>query len=204
MPTDTPRAGGGNILTRKVGPLPGWGWALVGVGGIFLLRKYAGGLGGASSTSTTAAAPVDTAGASGSSGPSYGAPYSGPSSLGLGANDGYGATSPGGDPNAGGLQPADGSGTPTPATAAKPASSVAKVAARTPAALDAHQLHLAAVARHPARYGVTPAKAKAAAKPAPVRRSLPKPATHKPKPLDRHQRHLAAVARHPSRYAKRR
>ncbi len=31
--------GGGNVLTRKIGPLPGWAWAAIAVGGLYLWKK---------------------------------------------------------------------------------------------------------------------------------------------------------------------
>jgi hypothetical protein len=50
----TSDTGEDNFLTRKIGPLPAWGWLLVGVGGYFIYKKYGSSLlGGSSSSDTT-------------------------------------------------------------------------------------------------------------------------------------------------------
>ena len=41
--------GGGNFMTKKLGPLPAWGWVAVVVGGAVIYMKFFGGGGGASS-----------------------------------------------------------------------------------------------------------------------------------------------------------
>lgn len=58
MATDAPietSAGGedGNVLTRKLGPLPTWGWALVVVGAILVARALRGGSTGGQSVPGT-------------------------------------------------------------------------------------------------------------------------------------------------------
>ena len=68
--------GGGNILTRKFGPLHGWAWAAVGVAGYMVYKQRK-----AASAAAAAAAPATTA--TGASSPAAGAPsgygYQGPS-----------------------------------------------------------------------------------------------------------------------------
>jgi len=79
-----PPKGGGNILTRKLGPLPGWAWAAIGVAGYLVYRQRqaakaaAGATTTAATTSTAATTPVAQA-------PS-GYEYQGP---GNGGNYGY-------------------------------------------------------------------------------------------------------------------
>lgn len=46
-----------NILTKKYGPLPGWAWGLVGVGG-FLVVRYLRARSAAAASSSTTASPV--------------------------------------------------------------------------------------------------------------------------------------------------
>jgi hypothetical protein len=49
----------GNVLTRKIGPLPGWAWAAVAVGGYYLYKKYKGSSTAASTTAATTASTGD-------------------------------------------------------------------------------------------------------------------------------------------------
>lgn len=62
---------GGNVLTKKLGPLPGWAWVLAAVGGYYLYKKRQAAA--AASTTGTTAATTSTAAstptASGYSGP---------------------------------------------------------------------------------------------------------------------------------------
>jgi hypothetical protein len=76
-----PPKGGGNILTRKIGPLPGWAWAGVAVGGYYLWKKR-------QAAAAAAAAPATTSTAA--STPAYGLPSSSAS-----APSGYGYQGPG-------------------------------------------------------------------------------------------------------------
>src|ERR1700758_5566049 len=59
---------GENILTRKVGPLPAWGWAAVAFVGTYLYLRYRAG--------KTAAAPVSSAGGAASAGGTVAPPLS--------------------------------------------------------------------------------------------------------------------------------
>jgi hypothetical protein len=59
MATPAPKAGG-NILTRKLGPLPGWAWVGIAFGGYYLWKKRQAAAAAAStapSTSTAASLP---------------------------------------------------------------------------------------------------------------------------------------------------
>jgi hypothetical protein len=61
MTTPQPSSGGGNVWTRRVGPLPLWGWAGIGLGGflvLFLFRKNKA----SSSTTGQSSSTVDTPG----------------------------------------------------------------------------------------------------------------------------------------------
>jgi hypothetical protein len=75
-PTTTPPAKGkGNVLTRKIGPLPGWVWAAIAVGGFYLWKKHQA----ASTSSSSATTPATSTAALSSQGAgqgSYG--YQGP------------------------------------------------------------------------------------------------------------------------------
>ena len=56
MPTDAPPKSGsssGFDLSRKIGPLPVWGWIAVAVVGIYLYRRYTAGSGTSSSTTSS-------------------------------------------------------------------------------------------------------------------------------------------------------
>jgi hypothetical protein len=44
----------GNVLTRKIGPLPGWAWAALGIGGFYLWKKHQASTAAASTAATTA------------------------------------------------------------------------------------------------------------------------------------------------------
>src|ERR1700678_3366150 len=48
--------GGGNVLTKKLGPLPGWAWAALGVGAFYLWKKHEASTAAAASTATDATA----------------------------------------------------------------------------------------------------------------------------------------------------
>jgi hypothetical protein len=52
--------GGGNVLTKKLGPLPGWAWAALGVGAFYLWKKHE-----ASSAASTTAATTASSGDNG-------------------------------------------------------------------------------------------------------------------------------------------
>lgn len=70
-----PAKGGGNILTRKFGPLPGWAWAGLGVLGYYIYKQRKASAAAAASTST--ATPTSTLPGTSSAAPSgYG--YQGP------------------------------------------------------------------------------------------------------------------------------
>jgi hypothetical protein len=61
-PTVRPPAAGGNFLTRKYGPLPGWGWGALGAlgaGGYYLWRKHQAST--APATTATDTSTTDTA-----------------------------------------------------------------------------------------------------------------------------------------------
>jgi hypothetical protein len=61
MPAPTkPPAKGGSILTRKLGPLPGWAWIGIGVGAFYLWKKHE-----ASSAASTTAATTASSGDNG-------------------------------------------------------------------------------------------------------------------------------------------
>lgn len=58
--------GVGDLITRKIGPLPAWGWLLVGVGGYFIYKKFGGSLSGHPTPSDNTAAEDTTLGTTGS------------------------------------------------------------------------------------------------------------------------------------------
>ena len=74
----TPAKGGGNILTRKFGPLPGWAWAAVGVAGymVYKQRKAASAAAASAPPATTSTAAVSP-GAQAPSGYGYQGPGAG-------------------------------------------------------------------------------------------------------------------------------
>ena len=82
MAAPAPTTGGGNILTRKLGPLPGWAWAAVAVGGYLIYKQRKASAAAASTPATTSTAAL-TPGAQAPSG--YG--YQGPGTA--GGNYGY-------------------------------------------------------------------------------------------------------------------
>ena len=62
MSTTSPPAGGGNLLTRKVGPLPGWAWGALTVGGVYLFIRWRAAKGtAATSTVDQASQAADSA-----------------------------------------------------------------------------------------------------------------------------------------------
>jgi hypothetical protein len=68
--------GSGNVLTKKIGPLPGWAWAAIGIGGFYLYKKYKASS-SAATTAATTATPAATTPTSDTTAPSgYG--YQGP------------------------------------------------------------------------------------------------------------------------------
>lgn len=80
----TPPKGGGNLLTKKLGPLPGWAWAAVALGGYYLWKKRQAATAAAAATtspttSTGALSPAPAgAGSYGYFGPGVGAGGGGP------------------------------------------------------------------------------------------------------------------------------
>lgn len=82
-------AKGGNVLTRKLGPLPGWAWAAVAVGGFYLWKKRRAAAAAAASSTTSTAAGSPAAAYPGSNGATAAGSgyYSGP-------GVGYGGTGP--------------------------------------------------------------------------------------------------------------
>jgi len=80
MPAKAPAPkAGGNILTRKIGPLPGWAWAAVGVGAYYLWKKRqaasaAASAGNTATTSTVPSLPAALAPSGASSGYGYQGP----------------------------------------------------------------------------------------------------------------------------------
>jgi len=80
MATPTPAPKGGNILTRKIGPLPGWAWAAVVVGGFLIYRQRKAAAAAAAGTATTSSVTPTPVPASPASTPGYG--YQGPGSGG--------------------------------------------------------------------------------------------------------------------------
>ena len=61
MPPTPAPAKGGNILTRKFGPLPGWAWAAIGVAGFFIYKQRKASeaaTAAASTASGTSVAPI--------------------------------------------------------------------------------------------------------------------------------------------------
>ena len=93
-PTAKPPAkGAGNILTRKLGPLPGWAWIGIGVGAFYLWKKHEASTAAASTTAATTASTGDNGAAlptSDATAPS-GYAYQGP-----GVGSGSNAPAPGG------------------------------------------------------------------------------------------------------------
>ena len=113
-----PPKGGGNVLTRKLGPLPGWAWAAVAVGGYWLYKKRQAAAAAAASPSTTSTAAIP-AGASAPSGYGYQGPGvgwggQGPIPTGATASTAASYTPPSGQSSAGsGYAPAQSGGTVT-------------------------------------------------------------------------------------------
>lgn len=89
-----PAASGGNVLTRKIGPLPGWAWAGLAVGGflIYRARKASQAASGttvgtpATSGATYQPTPEPTASLTTPSGFQYSGPLSGLQGLNLGTS----------------------------------------------------------------------------------------------------------------------
>jgi hypothetical protein len=101
-------AGAGSFFTKKVGPLPMWGWIAVAIVGVILYRKMSGSgsAGSVAGSSTNAAVPTETVTTAAGT-------YSGPvgyDPLGGGGDSG-GSTDPG---SAGGSPGATTSGNSTP------------------------------------------------------------------------------------------
>jgi hypothetical protein len=100
--------GGGNVLTKKIGPLPGWAWAAIALGGYYFWKQRQG---AAASTATTATptASLPTSAVTAPSGYGYQGPGTGGgSSWGPGWNIGAptGTTgTPGGTTAVGGGTP---------------------------------------------------------------------------------------------------
>jgi len=93
---------GGNILTRKMGPLPIWAWAGIALVAVYLYRRYSGAASAA--TTTTAASttqPTETLQTAGGT-------YTGPVGGAPGAVTNPSSTAPG----TGGTSPGNGGGTP--------------------------------------------------------------------------------------------
>ena len=95
MPAPTkPPAKGGSILTRKLGPLPGWAWAALGVGAFYLWKKHEAASTAASTATDATAQPSlptsDTTAPSGYGyqGPGVGTGGSGPIPTGAMAHTG--------------------------------------------------------------------------------------------------------------------
>ena len=97
--------GKGNVLTRKLGPLPGWAWILVGGGAYYLYTRYK-----ASQTASTASTATPLTSATPSSSGGSGGYGGGPSSGGYGG----GGSGPGG--------PTGPTPTPTPSVPPAPSS----------------------------------------------------------------------------------
>jgi len=80
MPAPAPAPkGGGNILTRKIGPLPGWAWAAVAVGGYLIYRQRKAAQAASTTAATTSTAspqPAYTGAGAGGAPSGYG--YQGP------------------------------------------------------------------------------------------------------------------------------
>lgn len=96
----------GNILTKKIGPLPGWAWAAIGLGGLYLWKKHQAS--SAASTAATTATPAASLPTSDVTAPSgYG--YQGPGvGSGGGAGPGWNVGPPTGSTGGGignGVQP---------------------------------------------------------------------------------------------------
>ena len=117
----------GNVLTKKIGPLPGWAWAAIAIGGLYLWKKHQAAA--ASSSAATTATPAASLPISDQTAPSgYG--YQGPGTGGVqslggpGWNIGSPTGATGGTPaiNPGGVfQPAPGT---TPNTSAAQLSNI--------------------------------------------------------------------------------
>jgi hypothetical protein len=76
-------AKGGNVLTRKIGPLPGWAWAAVAVGGYYLWKKRQAAAAASSAATPTTSTATPTPVAAAPSGYGYQGPGTG------GGNYGY-------------------------------------------------------------------------------------------------------------------
>lgn len=61
----------GNILTRKIGPLPGWAWVGIAVGGYYLYKKHEASTAAAAATTATPAASTPTSDVTAPSGYGY-------------------------------------------------------------------------------------------------------------------------------------
>lgn len=94
-------SGGGSFLTRRIGPLPAWGWIVALAVGYYLYKRFAGGSSPASSSVPAGAEPTASVTLPG------GYSYSGPAS---GAQAFQQAVSPG--QGAAGSSPGSGSGSP--------------------------------------------------------------------------------------------
>ena len=90
-------AGGGNILTKKMGPLPGWGWLVVFGVAYYLYKKYKAGSTTAATTAAPLATPTETLQTAGGTytGPVGGAPGSVTNPGGGGGTPGDGGPTPG-------------------------------------------------------------------------------------------------------------
>lgn len=119
--------GGGNVLTKKIGPLPGWAWAGIALGGFYFYRyRKAQAAASSSATTATPAASLPTSDTTAPSGYAYQGPGTGGSQSagGPGWNVGTptGATGVGDGIQPGGVfQPAPGT---TPSTSAAQVSSI--------------------------------------------------------------------------------
>lgn len=118
--------GGGNVLTRKIGPLPGWAWAAVALGGFYFYKYRKAAAASTTATTATPAASLPTSDVTAPSGYGYQGPGTGGiQSLGgpswnVGAPTGTTGTPAGFSPG-GIFQPAPGS---TPNTGAANISSI--------------------------------------------------------------------------------
>lgn len=92
----------GNILTKKIGPLPGWAWAAIGLGGLYLWKKHQAAAAATSSTTTaTPAASLPISDVTAPSGYGYQGPGAGGGSpfgpgWNVGTPTGTGGVNPGG------------------------------------------------------------------------------------------------------------
>lgn len=96
-PADLRRPSGGNALTKKYGPLPGWAWALVAGVGVYVVVRYIKGKKAATTSTTTAAGASTTPVAVGGPTP-YAATTGGGGSGGGGSSGSSGGTSAGSAP----------------------------------------------------------------------------------------------------------